>query len=801
MLPVVHVKVDDQQQKRFTPSPFLHPDIDSVVQNVRRSAHKSSEDSSGRKSLSISLVNRSSFPSDTDSTTCRASHTSLNDELGNDGRVLSSNHDDDDDSGRRSTFNELLPLSQLRKRGRPFKAQVGGGRKTDKNDEPSLSQKRQLGGSHLNVVSKKQKIKSENDPNVVNLKKEVDQLKSELKNSEIASEKIQTALKRELMIMKSLKTKTENEKKTLESENLKLKSLSDKEVSTTKERLESMSNLLNLKNVQISQMKISEERISLENKKLAKLLESSNAELQKSKEKCEEYFQQSIVEDQRLVTENENLNKLVKSTSAEFERTKVEHKNVLNLLNLKRSEIFARQLTEERLTMENQKLMKLIEEKKIELEKYNSAAQQMQDEVKELKQVKAENEMFATNVESVKTNLKHALRKDDNICKNLTGGTTSSIDGLKNDEIFDIVNFVVRDYVDSKRRHLKDVEIGNQHIHEIFLQKQKYKTSVGDLVKKLNCQNVVIKDLMKKTRELEAETEDLKRENEIKHEKISELAGKSSIKAQMILESNEKLKNKKIELKDLKEKLEVKDDQINVMQETLNKVKELECQRQQEITTLTSEMNRKNLESEEVSKSLIAKDKYISDLKFDVQCLTEKHNQMIDEIQSLTGNQKQNITDIQSKAEEITTLKSEIVKLKEEMTDNAKKETDHISRLESNLAVIKSRANSRLEKASDLINQLTERSEKYSNKISELQDTLQKQSETIVNLDLRLEGETDTVKKLKSEIERQEDEHHQEIQKFISSVNQVKSQFCFLIKGFINIISIIVCYLAPSISI
>jgi archaellum component FlaC len=139
--------------------------------------------------------------------------------------------------------------------------------------------------------------------------------------------------------------------------------------------------------------------------------------------------------------------------------------------------------------------------------------------------------------------------------------------------------------------------------------------------------------------------------------------------------------------------------------------------------------------------------------------------------------------------------------LKEEMTDNVKKESDHISRLESNLAVIKSRANSRLEKASDVINQLTERSEKYSNKISELQDTLQNQSETIVNMDLRLEGETDTVKKLKSEIERQEDEHHQEIQKFISSVNQVKSQFCFLIKGFINIISIIVCYLAPSISI
>ena len=107
MLPVVHVKVDDQQQKRFTPSPFLHPDIDSVVQNVRRSGHKSYEDSSGRKSLSISLVNRSSFPSDTDSTTCRASHTSLNDELGNDGRVLSSNHDDDDDGGRRLTFNLL----------------------------------------------------------------------------------------------------------------------------------------------------------------------------------------------------------------------------------------------------------------------------------------------------------------------------------------------------------------------------------------------------------------------------------------------------------------------------------------------------------------------------------------------------------------------------------------------------------------------------------------------------------------------------------------------------------------------
>lgn len=218
-------------------------------------------------------------------------------------------------------------------------------------------------------------------------------------------------------------------------------------------------------------------------KKEIEELSSRNIELEKRLITLADGKERAEKENSNLRLEMSTFKGEAESKLQELDNAKDHIQKMSKIFSSKNAELSAMRLNEERLILDNRKLEKLAQSRE---EKFGS----------------------------FKSTLKEVMDSDAKFCKNAIGNMSTSSD----DDLGDVINFIIVDYVASKKRHMADIEKSNANLNVVQDKKDFYKNTIRQLVQKLKTLNETSKALNKKYLQIENEKGELKK-------KLQELQG------------------------------------------------------------------------------------------------------------------------------------------------------------------------------------------------------------------------------------------------------------------------------------
>ena len=140
---------------------------------------------------------------------------------------------------------------------------------------------------------------------------------------------------------------------------------------------------------------------------------------------------------------------------------------------------------------------------------------------KEFKKIQETSLSQGEQFESIRSTLKEVLDKDNDICKNAGG----SLESISNDaQVCDTVNFMIKDYVDTKKQPQSDVETTNEQQKSYNVEIQKYKRALLDLVIKIKAQTEQFRSNEKQV--IDADIEKYQKKHDVMQRKVTDLGEK-----------------------------------------------------------------------------------------------------------------------------------------------------------------------------------------------------------------------------------------------------------------------------------
>ena len=175
----------------------------------------------------------------------------------------------------------------------------------------------------------------------------------------------------------------------------------------------------------------------------------------------------------RLTEENKRLEKANSDLKAEsklndFGNAKVSGQKAMKTIS-------ALKLSEQRLVLDNNKMYK------------------------EMMSTKASHDAIVKKFDVLRMSLKKVLKFDNDFCKNTVQDIMTSLD--TDDEVYQLFNYIVSDYTESRRRHLKEFQNCNDRLKVVQEERDKLQDSVHKLVHKVKAQNDVFDKLSKSQNE------------------------------------------------------------------------------------------------------------------------------------------------------------------------------------------------------------------------------------------------------------------------------------------------------------
>jgi len=563
---------------------------------------------------------------------------------------------------------------------------------------------------------------------VQRLKQELDSVKNEWSQRLFESVKLNKNmnsrcffLEKQVEELKEMNAKTEQEKTVLQMD-LTVLSKSSQELVCVKDQLFNMSKCVNTKTAELSELRVYNSRLNMENNRLGKLIDSKDAELQKLRS-----------QEKRVLLEIDHFKKR-KCQNCNSVRSTLEQV-------IKKDNSFCKNLVGSGVSMTDSELCDVINF--VVVDYVDCKHRHYNDIQKSLEKLKGHEDknktQKATLVEVVRK-----LKAQNEVIKGLI---------LKSEEAEKDVEEWKTNFSDLESvLQSKDENISM--LKSQLVEKEKSVEEIGENLSKKNNKIAKLQQCLFKEKALkEAEIAD---SISLKDIQISDLKAELTDRLEeikgLVESKNEKIANLKSELRKKNSKFSEFEDMI--------------CNKQDQLSDFRTELRKKSARIEELEDSVQNMDDLIGTLKRDSEKL-KKANARIDELEEV----------IETKNKLATELKANVGKLEKQISHleiKIEEKNDEINKL--------NKSNYKLDRAMDTIHQLKDREDLFTNKISKLKEDIKMHEKMIKDIQkVKMEaGQGDLVNQLRMEIKRQEDEFQESTQKYISNLESLKSKVIFI---------------------